>query len=484
MECVFTEHRFAWEQHEQQQGQVVSWRADEDKGSISLLERDGSVMRLRTGVVAASISSGWAAVLLGKKLVLINLQHGNTYNVCENGAKGAVAAGDVLVVLRTCDYKVGDCVWELYRCNDCVPEQVGRYDLPTDSRIVDFNANREALAVTLQAKQEALWSGVHIKCVSKLTSSGVVQVPGCFDDNYFASVGFVSTPIGADLLATLEGNSVFDLKCKSLVRIWSFKHGEPECVYQIGYFRSVLTMVVRVPGVSMNWLGGVQECTRAEELAVIEDVQFDMEEPAATILSEEAADIAGGCWSSGIEHLLQAQHAQNRDLREAVLLTFSRETRELEDAALASSPALRAAATGVELKPGWGNGAKVLIAGIGPEHIEAPGVERLGPQHILVNRHDQAELLEALQHLPYRIRKLKPDLGVRSIPEQMSLLSMSSGDGGACEDDDSEPVTEDLTVETSINEIPSTEVSDVEIQVKRTFIHFSQPLDSRNVQTF
>jgi len=466
-------HFFGWEQQRHQQGQVVKWGDVGDMGSFSLIQRDGSFTRLRTGFVAASISAGWAAVVLGGRLVLVSLQHGNIYKVGEGGASGAVAAGDNLVVLKACGVVH---MIELYRCDDCVLEQLGRFTVVRNMRIADFNANREALAVTLQANEgsgsvHSGWSFVHVKCVSNLSSSEMV--PGPSDHHAPAS-----TPIGAENLATIEGNARSN---HTFVRIWSFKDGEPTCVYRLWlspYMRSVLTIVVQVPGVSMDWLRGAKECTQAENLSVIEDVQFDIAEQATTILPEEGARIAEECWSSGVEHLLQQQHVQPCDLRGAVLLTFSREARELEDGVLASSPALRAAARGVELKPDWANGAKVLVEGIGPEHVETPTVERLGPQHVLVNRDEQDELLEALSNLPYRIRKLKPNAGIRSIPEQMSLLSMSSR--WQCQDNDSEPGTDDSVAETATEMLPF-EIQ--EIRVRCTFIHFSQSFDSRSVRT-
>merc|ERR1712232_211868 len=100
-------------------------------GSFSLIQRDGSFTRLRTGFVAASISAGWAAVVLGGRLVLVSLQHGNIYKVGEGGASGAVAAGDNLVVLKACGVVH---MIELYRCDDCVLEQLGRFTVVRNMR--------------------------------------------------------------------------------------------------------------------------------------------------------------------------------------------------------------------------------------------------------------------------------------------------------------------------------------------------------------
>ena len=50
---------------------------------------------------------------------------------------------------------------------------------------------------------------------------------------------------------------------------------------------------------------------------------------------------------------------------EVVVLVFNRDKREWEDAVLASLPALRASAQGLNLKPEWATGAKVLVPHVG-----------------------------------------------------------------------------------------------------------------------
>ena len=62
---------------------------------------------------------------------------------------------------------------------------------------------------------------------------------------------------------------------------------------------------------------------------------------------------------------------------------FNRDKREWEDAVLASLPALRASAQGLNLKPEWATGAKVLVPHVGVAEVEEARIE-LKRWHIIV----------------------------------------------------------------------------------------------------
>merc|ERR1712196_343486 len=106
-------------------------------------------------------------------------------------------------------------------------------------------------------------------------------------------------------------------------------------------------------------------------------------------------------------------------------------------------------------------GAKVFVPGIGPEHVEAPVVESLLPRNVILYQKDVHDLFSALNHLPYRVRKLKPESGRvgHVLPGKCSLFDISS-EG-----------TEEVGYDSG---------QDLEVFVQNTFIHFSTTsLDTR-----
>merc|ERR1711862_878313 len=89
-------------------------------------------------------------------------------------------------------------------------------------------------------------------------------------------------------------------------------------------------------------------------------------------------------------------------------MKFNRFTEMLDSALLHSSLAQAAIQSGIEIQPAWGNGAKIFVDGVGPQHFEAPVMdEELRPWHVVLHEANVIEVEEAIAHLPYRFRSLK-----------------------------------------------------------------------------
>lgn len=199
------------------------------------------------------------------------------------------------------------------------------------------------------------------------------------------------------------------------------------------------------------------------------------EEAAAVIEPEEAAATSAELWASGVERLSPFTAGPLPGLgpasHRAVLLTFSRCPRELEEAILGSPPVQEAMAQGVDVRPAWAGGAKVLLEGLDPADLEAPlGGERLRLQHVVLREADEPALMAALQRLPVRIRKLKPGAGRMPLPEDLSMFAVSSG-----EEDNQE------------DESAGSSAEAIGYRVQRTFIHVPIPgaaEDTRTIRTW
>ena len=114
-------------------------------------------------------------------------------------------------------------------------------------------------------------------------------------------------------------------------------------------------------------------------------------------------------------------------------LTFSRHAHELEQAILQSFPAEAAAVQGMDLKPEWARGAKILTGDVDDRNFD----EELGPYNVVLNERDEEVLMEALAALPYRYRRLKAGVARALIPDQYSLFGQSSSSGICSMMDDS-----------------------------------------------
>merc|ERR1712187_948366 len=94
---------------------------------------------------------------------------------------------------------------------------------------------------------------------------------------------------------------------------------------------------------------------------------------------------------------------------------------------MSSGPAQTAFDAGVDMKPSWANGAKVLVQGLHPGLLEPPTLlDELRPWHVILATHDEDALLEHLKTLPYNIKKMRPHYGRLLVPEEHSLFGASS----------------------------------------------------------
>lgn len=213
------------------------------------------------------------------------------------------------------------------------------------------------------------------------------------------------------------------------------------------------------------------------EVLVIQEVDHDGEEAATT--PEEASAVAEALWSSQVEHLIatgqvaQSDGSVEDDARKIVLLTFSRNPQELENAILNSPVAQQKRQEGVELKPAWANGAKVLLQGVRPERLDST-TGSLRPWHVIVAEEDEDSLLASLQHLRYVIRKLRPD-GRAVVPPTADSLSIFNVSSVAGSSSSSSWVSEDAAQDDTSQAI--------EYTVSRTFIHFQESFETRTVRT-
>eukprot|EP00931_Biecheleriopsis_adriatica_P060668 TRINITY_DN36444_c0_g1_i1.p1 TRINITY_DN36444_c0_g1~~TRINITY_DN36444_c0_g1_i1.p1 ORF type:complete len:655 (-),score=103.89 TRINITY_DN36444_c0_g1_i1:44-2008(-) len=193
----------------------------------------------------------------------------------------------------------------------------------------------------------------------------------------------------------------------------------------------------------------------------------DAEEAPADISAEEAEALTHELWASAVEHNLARQTDTEHEAplpTDGLLLTFSRDPKELDIALLGSDLAVEARGAGAELQLAWANGSKIFIPGVGPEHFDMA----LCPRHVVIRASDEDAVLELLQQLPSNIRpRLKQDHGSKEIRF--------------------DPVAADVSDNaSSISEVPSDQASKASSDppsvspiaiVARTFIHLQYPED-------
>eukprot|EP00747_Dinoflagellata_sp_TGD_P030219 gnl/TRDRNA2_/TRDRNA2_134476_c2_seq1.p1 gnl/TRDRNA2_/TRDRNA2_134476_c2~~gnl/TRDRNA2_/TRDRNA2_134476_c2_seq1.p1 ORF type:complete len:355 (-),score=60.16 gnl/TRDRNA2_/TRDRNA2_134476_c2_seq1:111-1109(-) len=249
-------------------------------------------------------------------------------------------------------------------------------------------------------------------------------------------------------------------------------------------------------------------------------------EPVASISPEEAARIAGELWASGVARLasqslqqdamqLAQTHSSSSDSRgitgdanldlccvdadsesdcgdcgcynalkqkdrgsRAILMTFNRINRELDEALHNSSVAEAAKARGVDVRPPWANGAKIFAEGVGPEHFDAPfASDGPRPWHLVIREEDSDEINHVLSLLPHSIRRTKP--GLQPLPEELSLMDVSSeGSSSSSEQKQQTPNESRALASEKVSQaveeqdlVAALDDSVLEIDVRRTFIH-------------
>jgi len=159
---------------------------------------------------------------------------------------------------------------------------------------------------------------------------------------------------------------------------------------------------------SASFTGDVH-ATAFADVEVCTEVVADAE-PVAHIDHLEAKQIADQLWATWIERTSRGGVSQGTDRSKAVLLVFGRCPREFDEVLLACQVAKRLAARGVDIRPAWANGAKILVEGVLPEHVDKP----LDSKHVVVHIKDEADVWHALGGLPYRF--VHDDLRARGVP--------------------------------------------------------------------
>jgi len=137
----------------------------------------------------------------------------------------------------------------------------------------------------------------------------------------------------------------------------------------------------------------------------------------------------------------------------------------LENALLTSSIAQAARDRGVEVQPAWAHGAKVFVDGLVEEKLDELFTQvegQLCASQVFVYSKDRAQLFEDLSTLPYNIKKLKPGVGERVVPDSLDLVEVSSE---------------------SSQDIDNNAKEVIEYQVYGTFIHFKTCADTRTIRS-
>lgn len=200
----------------------------------------------------------------------------------------------------------------------------------------------------------------------------------------------------------------------------------------------------------------------AQTSAVIQKVEHGDDDDVKDILEEEAALIEDELWASRVEARIAQDTSASATLGLAscssagklVLLTFSRGTSKLEKALLASPAAKSAARSGIDVKPRWANGAKVLTD-VRVHTFLSMRQMALRPWHVLVSDADEEAVLQSLNHLPHSERRLRS----REILE--IRYSSDSSNSARAQGDDARRMPCVVT------------------PVTRTFIHYQDECDTR-----
>lgn len=152
-----------------------------------------------------------------------------------------------------------------------------------------------------------------------------------------------------------------------------------------------------------------EQPTRPENAcgSVIQHVDHPSFDPAAEISSLEAEQTQAELWASSVEvRNVSAVPQQSNPL---LLLTFARQTQDLETALLTSRLATSSAWV---VKPDWAHGAKIFTD-IEPQTLKVhlPSRVDLRPWHVVVQEQDEADLVADIAHLPEHVRRFKPGIG-------------------------------------------------------------------------
>lgn len=108
---------------------------------------------------------------------------------------------------------------------------------------------------------------------------------------------------------------------------------------------------------------------------------------------------------------------------------MSRLSDKLKAALLDNSQAEVARVYSVDVLPGWVAGAKVFIHDICADDFNPSLIDMLKRSDVLMYEDDVCDLLRELKedkNFPFKVRKVKALEGLPSLPEELSLMNMSS----------------------------------------------------------
>lgn len=178
--------------------------------------------------------------------------------------------------------------------------------------------------------------------------------------------------------------------------------------------------------------------TDTADVEVTQAVHHD--EPAATIDTDEAQQLADQQWATFVEQRLLKRHIEGCDkLRpRAVVTTFNRWVPELTEAIRNSGPAQEAIAKGCDIEPDWAKGALVLVGNLMPEDIQEAGIE-LSAWKYVASEEDDPVVLATVESKMQEIRdrpRQKHTAGKPVIPGSYDVDLMvdcsQSGSGISC----------------------------------------------------
>lgn len=210
-------------------------------------------------------------------------------------------------------------------------------------------------------------------------------------------------------------------------------------------------------GTSPSQRGPISIASKAvhEQESVIQNVEHPSE-PAASVTPSEAARTQDEMWASSIEARISAGELHSTSGQHLLLLTFVRQTQELEEAVLASSLA-RSASPFRTLKPNWAKGAKILVD-VSEDGLAAmlPTGFELKPWHVVLREQDENAFNRSIAHLPEPVRRLKCNVGRRVL------------------------YRDDIS---SVQANPDDVLHVPDIEVRNGFVHFPQSCDTRSALT-
>jgi len=206
-----------------------------------------------------------------------------------------------------------------------------------------------------------------------------------------------------------------------------------------------------------------------------------MGEMAAVISETEAALIQHERWATAVEaRLAKSGQLDAREERPPAgstcndihiqVLTFHRHPAEFVAALIDSDLGCELAARGVNMRPDWAQGAKVMMEGLTPDALSAAGVDpsTLRAWNVVALKSDEPRILAAIASLPYRSRPRVRRAASQSIVLKHARPSESSAECGNPSEAEAEENAD--TPETPLEGL----ISAIEVSIRRTFVHFEE----------